>query len=125
MRRYEKQACQLREHGYHRQSITYDGLTDGTYQPIAIAETAEGHLWGNSGVLGLSICWEDGKLSWRAPVAERYLETHDEEAEARNEAAETRADTVETHVRELERSWNAGRSATSNNPQVKTSPREP
>ena len=101
MRRCEKQACQLREHGYHRQSITDDGLTDGTYQPIAIAETAEGHLWSNSGVLGLSICSENGMLSWRDPVAEHYLETH-EEAEARNEASGPRADTVETHVRELE-----------------------
>ncbi len=77
-------------------------LTDGTYQPIAIAEIAEGHLWSNSGVSGLSICSENGMMRWRDPVAELYLETHNEEAEARNEASETRADTVETHVRELE-----------------------
>ena len=76
---------------YHRQSLAGDALTDGAFQPMPIVETPEGHLWGRSEVLGLSICWEDGQLRWWDPVAERYLETHNEEAEARI-AAETRAE---------------------------------
>ena len=75
---------------YHRQSLAGDALTDGAFQPMAIVQTPEGHLWGRSEVLGLSICWEDGQLRWWDPVAERYLETHNEEAEARIAEREAR-----------------------------------
>ena len=57
---------------------------------MAIVQNPEGHLWGRSEVLGLSICWEDGQLRWWDPVAERYLETHNEEAEARIAEREAR-----------------------------------
>ena len=114
---------------YHRQSLAGDALTDGAFQPIPIVQNPEGHLWGISNVLGLSICWEDGQLRWWDPVAERYLETHNEEAEARiaereariaaeaqseaergariteqeaRTAAEERAEAAEARVRELE-----------------------
>ena len=90
---------------YHRQSLAGDALTDGTYQPLAIVETEEGHQWGRSDVLGLSICWEDGQLRWWDPVADRYLETyletHNEEAEARIAEREART-AAEARVRELE-----------------------
>jgi Uma2 family endonuclease len=82
---------------YHRQSLAGDALTDGAFQPMPIVQTPEGHLWGRSEVLGLSICWEDGQLRWWDPVAERYLETHNEEAEARI-AAETRVATAEARA---------------------------
>ena len=93
---------------YHRQSLAGDALTDGTYQPLAIVETTEDHLWGRSEVLGLSICWEGGQLRWWDPVAERYLETHNEEAEARiaaeaqSEAEREARTAAEAQVRELE-----------------------
>ena len=93
---------------YHRQSLAGDALTEGAFQPLPIVETPEGHLWGRSEVLGLSICWEDGQLRWWDPVAKRYLETHNEEAEARIAAeaqstAEQEARTAaEARVRELE-----------------------
>ena len=86
---------------YHRQSLAGDALTDGTFQPLAIVETPEGRLWGRSVVLGLSICWEDGQLRCWNRVAERYLETHNEEAEARIAEQEARA-AAEARVRELE-----------------------
>ena len=90
---------------YHRQSLAGDALTDGTYQPLAIVETPEGHHWGRSEVLGLSVCWEDGQRRWWDPVADRYLETHlethNEEAEARIAEREARTD-AEARVRELE-----------------------
>ena len=93
---------------YHRQSLAGDSLTGGTYQPFDIVETHPGLLWGPSDVLGLSICWEYGYLRWWDPAGERYLETHDEEADARI-AAETRAETerearmtAEARIQELE-----------------------
>ena len=52
---------------YHRQSLAGDALTDGAFQPMAIVQTPEGHLWGRSEVLGLSICWEDGAAALVGP----------------------------------------------------------
>ena len=100
---------------FHRQSLAGDSLTGGTYQRLDIVETHPGLLWDRSEVLGLSICWEYGHLRWWDPVAERYLETHDEEADARiaeraarvaeqeaRIAAESRAERADTRVRESE-----------------------
>ena len=49
---------------------------------MAIVRDSRGPLVGPQRGAGLSICWEDGQLRWGDPVAERYLETHNEEAEA-------------------------------------------
>ena len=100
---------------YHRQSLAGDTLVDGIYRPIDIHRTDETRYWGRSAVLNLSLCWEEGQLRWWDPVAELYLETHDEEAEGRiaerqgriaerqsRMAAEVRADSAEARVRELE-----------------------
>ena len=51
--------------------------------PLEIRQAGQGRLWGHSDILNLDFCWEDGRLRWWDPVAERYLETHDEEADAR------------------------------------------
>ncbi len=85
-----------------------DRLVDGVYQPINIIRTDDNRLWGNSDVLNLAVCWENGKLRWWDPSAGRYLETHDEEADARL-AAEAQRDSerqaraeAEARIRELE-----------------------
>ena len=100
---------------HHDASLAGDLLVEGTYQPARIQEIGPGHLHGHSDVLGLDLCWEDGRLSWWDPAAQRYLMTFDETDEARstaearadreNEArvsAEARADSAEARVRELE-----------------------
>ena len=92
-----------------------DRLTNGTYQPVEIVETAPEHLHGHSDVLDLDLCWNRGQLRWYDPVVERYLTTYAEEREARmaeraarvaeqdaRTAAESRADAAEARVRELE-----------------------
>ncbi|MYC28912.1 MAG: Uma2 family endonuclease [Chloroflexi bacterium] len=78
-----------------------DRLVDGAYQPIGVQQSAEGHMSGRSDALGLDVCWENGRLRWRIPESGRYLETHEEEAEARI-AAEGRAASAEARVQELE-----------------------
>ena len=60
-----------------------DRLVNGEYQPVAIHGTKEGGYWGHSEALNLDVCWEDGQLRWWDPVAQRYLRTHDDEAEGR------------------------------------------
>ena len=93
---------------HHDAPLAGDRLVDGAYQPIEIHQTDGTHLWGHSDILNLDLCWEDGQLRWWDPVAQRYLETHDEEAEGRV-AAEARAENereariqAEARVQELE-----------------------
>ena len=71
-------------------ALAGDRLVDGAYQPIEIIQTGEQLYWGRSDALNLSLCWENGLLRWWDPAAGSYLETPDEEAEART-AAEARA----------------------------------
>ena len=86
---------------YHRQPLAGDTLTDGEYRPIAIHRNDDTHYWGHSAALNLSLCWEDGRLRWWDTVAERYLETHDEEADGRIAERQGRL-TAEARIRELE-----------------------
>ncbi len=77
-----------------------DRLAGGAYQPISIVSADEAHYWGHSAALGLDVCWEEGRLRWYDPVAQRYLRTFDEEAEDRI-AAEQRVRELEAEVRRL------------------------
>lgn len=86
---------------YHDAALAGDRLIDGAYQPIEIMQAGEQLYWGHSDVLNLDLCWEDGLLRCWDPVAQRYLETHDEEADARI-VAEARAAEAEARTRELE-----------------------
>ena len=70
------------------QALAGDRLVDGAYQPISI-ESDESSCWGFSEALGLTICWEDGKLRWWDSVGQRYLATHAEEADARQSERES------------------------------------
>ena len=86
---------------HHDAPLAGDRLVDGTYQPIEVRETGAGRLHGRSDVLGLDLCWEDGRLRWWDPAAQGYLPTFEEEREARTVEAEARAN-AEDRVRELE-----------------------
>lgn len=88
--------------------LSGDRLIDGAYQPLEIRGSVGTGIWGRSEILGLDICWEDGKLRWWNPATRAYLETHDEVADARlaeREAylAEREARlAAEARIRELE-----------------------
>ena len=69
--------------GYYPAALAGDRLGDGVYQPMEIHGTREEGYWGRSEVLNLYLCWEGGELRFWDPVSQRYLRTHDEEAEAR------------------------------------------
>ena len=85
-----------------------DRLVDGVYQPIEMVHVDQDRLWGYSEVLNLDVCWEHGRLRWWDPVNQRYLQTHEEEAEGRiaaegaRIAAEADRDAAMARVRELE-----------------------
>ncbi len=74
----------------YRAALAGDRLVDGQYEPIEVMEVSWARIWGYSAALNLYICWEYGHLRWYDPVAQRYLLSHDEEAEARAAAEAAR-----------------------------------
>ena len=78
----------------HDAPLGGDRLTDGIYEPVEIVEVGPEHFHGYSVVLGLTICWDHGRLRWYDPTQEQHLMTFQEEMEARIAA--------EARVRELE-----------------------
>ena len=82
---------------HHSAPLAGDRLVEGAYQPVEIQEMGPAHRHGHSDVLGLDLCWEDGRLRWWDPAARRYLMTFDEERDARI-AAEDLADDAQARA---------------------------
>ena len=79
---------------YHDAPLACDLLTDGSYQPMALTAEPDGVIWGYSEVLGLSVCWVEGRLRFWDRERQRYLPDQREQAIELAEA--------EARVRELE-----------------------
>ena len=58
---------------YHDQPIAGDLLVDGEYRPIGLNYEPDGVIWGHSPVLGLDLCWENGRLRFYDPSTGEYL----------------------------------------------------
>ena len=86
---------------YHDAPLACDLLTDGGYQPMALDTEPDGLVWGYSEVLGLSVCWIEGRLRFWDRLQRRYLPDHQED-KARADAEAARADREAARVRELE-----------------------
>ena len=50
--------------------------------------------------MALTVCWEEGQLRWWDPVDQRYLATHDEEAEGRLAEQQARIAERDAHLAE-------------------------
>ena len=81
-------------------ALAGDRLTESGYEPIAIHPTEEGHYWGHSAALNLTLCWEQGNLRFWDSSSRAYLPTFHEER-ANREAAESRAQAAEAEVQRL------------------------
>ncbi len=68
---------------YHQVPLAGDYLLNSQYHRIPITQRTPDRSQGHSGVLGLDLCWEQGRLRWYDPAAQRYLPTYDDEAEGR------------------------------------------
>ena len=89
-----------------------DRLVGSEYEPIPIAELAEGVLQGYSTVLNLYLRWGRGELEWHDPDTGQHIVTFtDERSRADRAEAELRAErearlaerlAAETRIRELE-----------------------
>ena len=100
---------------YHDAPLACDLLVDGSYQPMALTTEPDGVVWGYSEVLGLSVCWVQGRLRFWDRTQQRYLPDQREQAVEFNLERQARADAearanlerqaradAETRVRELE-----------------------
>ena len=66
---------------YHDAPLAGDRLVDGRYQPIEIDWPSQDSGRGYSEVLGLYLCWEEGRLRFYDPKVGSYLLTYREAAE--------------------------------------------
>ncbi len=58
---------------YHGAPLGADRLVDGVYAPIKLDSTPDGVTWGHSTVLGLDLCWDEGRLRFYDPATREYL----------------------------------------------------
>ena len=72
----------------HDRAIAGDILVGGEYRPVEMQTNAEGVVWGHSPLLGLDLCWQQGRLRFYDPVRLEYL--LDEQETADLAATETR-----------------------------------
>lgn len=79
-----------------------DQLVGEAYQPIEILEVEPGHFHGGSDVLGLSLCWDHGKLRWFDHSTEQHLLLVDEGQDALIEEREARIAEREARLAERE-----------------------
>ena len=90
---------------YHAAPLAGDRLSEtGIYRPIDMTEEPDGVIWGYSEVLGLSLCWVEGRLRYWDRAQGQYLSDLTE-SKVRADAAETRvavesarADVAETRA---------------------------
>jgi hypothetical protein len=102
-------------------ALAGDSLANGVYQPLELHHEPGGLIWGHSAILGLDLCWENGRLRFYDPAAGQYLrnlaeaeaaradavtrgnsaEARAAEAEARRDAAKARAAEAEAELRRL------------------------
>ena len=93
---------------YYPEGLAGDRLVEGVYVPVAVDEVAHARYWGYSSVLGLYLCWENGRLRLWDPVRGEYILDYDESEDARlseraaREAAEARQRSAEARQRSAE-----------------------
>jgi hypothetical protein len=85
---------------YHDQPIAGDLLVEGVYRPIALNYGPDGVIWGHSPMLGLDLCWENGRLRFYDPSTGEYLRSL-AEVMAERDAAQRRADAAEAEAQRL------------------------
>ena len=87
---------------YHDAPLAGDRLSEtGVYRPIEMITEPDGVIWGYSEILGLSLCWVEGRLRFWDRAHGRYLPDLPESA-ARADAEAARADAAESRAVEAE-----------------------
>ena len=100
---------------FHDAALAGDRLVDGRYEPIPVAEGADGIIRGHSEELSLELHWHLGQLRFWDPATGEYLpdliealealadaETQRDEAIAERDAAVAQRDADQERIQELE-----------------------
>ena len=93
---------------YYPEPLAGERLEGQEYRPLPVARGADGVIRGRSPLLGLVLCWNQGKLRFYDPATGAYLRTLEEAAggiiaeRAARREAEDRADSEAARVRQLE-----------------------
>ena len=58
---------------HHGVALAGDRLVEGEYLPVPLSTTEDGIIWGHSQVLGLDVCWDNGRPRFYDPVTGEYL----------------------------------------------------
>ena len=74
---------------YYGVALAGERLEDGEYRPMEVHRGSDGVRWGHSPVLGLDLCWHDGRLRFYKPASGAYLLNLSESLAARTEAERT------------------------------------
>ena len=86
---------------YHGAPLGADRLLDGVYVPIELNYSPDGVTWGHSPVLGLDLCWDEGRLRFYDPATREYLPEL-KEAKFQTRDAIFRADAAEAEALRLQ-----------------------
>ena len=86
---------------YHGAPLGADRLLDGVYVPIELNYSPDGVTWGHSPVLGLDLCWDEGRLRFYEPAMREYLPEL-KEAKFQTRDAIFRADAAEAEALRLQ-----------------------
>ena len=99
---------------HHGVPLAGDRLVENEYFPIETITSEEGLVWGHSQILGLDLCWDNGRLRFYDPATREYLPDYEEikaqfdsevvarsRAEARANAEAARANEAEAELRRL------------------------
>ena len=86
---------------FHDRPLAGDRLVDGEYRSVELTEEPDGLLKGYSPTLELSLCWNDGRLTFYEPGSGIYLSNLGE-SQAALEATQAALEESQARVKQLE-----------------------
>ena len=93
---------------HYREPLVGEYLVEGEYRHFETRSETDGVIQGNSPLLDLDLCWQEGRLRFYDPAAGRWLEnyaelaTRAESAESRAAAERTARESAEARLAEME-----------------------
>ena len=86
---------------FHGKSLSGDLLVEGQFRPVETRTDESGVTWGRSPLLGLDLCWDNGRLRFFDPLKGEYLLDEKETADLAATQSEALA-SAEAEVQRLQ-----------------------
>ena len=88
---------------FYGEPLVGEYLADGEYRRFGMRHEPDGRVWGRSPALNLDLWWDNGRLRFWDPVAERWLLNQEEQHAALEAERAARQDAETRAARERER----------------------